>query len=101
MADGMTFDSRKEYNRFCELALLEKAHQIQDLQMQVRFELIPSQKVNGRTERAVTYIADFCYWENGHKVVEDVKSKATKTPQYILKRKMMLYFYGIEVREIG
>ena len=51
-------------------------------------------------ERPVKYIADFSYTKDGETVVEDVKSAATKTPEYILKRKMMLWEFGIEVKEV-
>lgn len=96
--DG-TFDSKKEYNRYVELALLEKVGQIKNLERQVKFKLIPNQYVDGKlVERAVTYKADFVYEENGQSVVEDVKGFRTK--EYILKRKMMRYLKGIEVREV-
>ena len=97
--DGITFDSLKEYRRFCELSLLQKAGKVTDLQRQVKFELIPSQRINGKVvERACTYVADFVYTENGKKVVED--TKGFKTKDYIIKRKLMLYKYGIQVKEI-
>ena len=97
--DGMTFDSRKEYLRFCELSLLEKAGVVTGLKRQVRFELIPSQKMNGKVvERPVHYVADFVYQENGQTVVED--TKGFKTKDYILKRKMMLHIHGIRIREV-
>ena len=111
--DGITFDSRKEYNRFRELLLLEKAGAIQDLQLQVKFELIPAQyevverygKIGQRLkdgrkciEKECAYIADFVYFENGVKVVEDTKGMRTK--EYIIKRKLMLYIHGIRIREV-
>lgn len=97
--DGITFDSMKEYKRFCELSLLEKAGEITDLQRQVKFMLIPSQKIDGKVvERSVHYIADFVYQENGQMVVED--TKGYKTKDYILKRKMMLHIHGIRIREV-
>ena len=97
--DGMTFDSLKEYRRFCELSLLQRAGAITDLERQVKFELIPSQKINGKVaERACTYVADFVYKENGKKIVEDTKGFRTK--DYIIKRKLMLYVHGIRIKEI-
>ena len=97
--DGVTFDSRKEYLRFCELSLLEKAGMVTDLKRQVRFELIPSQWIDGKmVERPVHYVADFVYQENGQTVVED--TKGFKTKDYILKRKMMLHTHGIRIREV-
>jgi hypothetical protein len=41
--DGETFDSIKEYRRFCELSLLAKAGKVTDLKRQVKFVLIPAQ----------------------------------------------------------
>ena len=95
--DGQTFDSRKEYRRYAELRLLEQAGVITDLRRQVRFALLPAQHVGGRTERAVSYIADFVYQTDGMTVVEDTKGVRTK--EYILKRKLMLYRYGIAIKE--
>lgn len=98
--DGMKFDSKKEGQRYLELKLLQRAGYISDLERQVKFILIPSQKINGKVvEREVTYKADFVYKDDsGQTVVEDVKG--FKTKEYILKRKMMLYFKGIRIKEI-
>lgn len=97
---GVTFDSQKEYRRFCELSLLERAGKITELQRQVKFELIPSQKgYDGKVlERACSYVADFVYKQDGCWVVED--AKGYKTPEYRLKKKMMLYFHGVQVKEV-
>ena len=92
-SDGIKHDSIKEANRWCELKLLERAGVIKDLDRQVKFLLIPKQE----GERPVYYIADFVYTENGKKVVEDVKGVRTK--EYKLKKKMMLYFHGIKLKE--
>lgn len=97
--DGVTYDSVKEYRRFCDLSLLERAGAIQNLQRQVKYELIPSQKIAGKVaERPASYIADFVYTKDGETIVED--TKGMKTKDYILKRKMMLYFHGIRIREV-
>jgi hypothetical protein len=97
--DGMTFDSVKEYKRFCELSLLLKAGAITDLERQVKFVLIPSQRIDGKVvERPCTYIADFSYRENGKLVIED--TKGFKTKDYIIKRKLMLYVHSIRIKEV-
>lgn len=93
-----TFDSAKEYTRYLELTWMLKAGTITDLQRQVKFEILPKHYVNGKTIRAVFYIADFVYTKDGKQVVEDVKG--FKTDVYLLKKKMMSYFNGIEVIEI-
>ena len=98
--EGETYDSVKEYRRTKELELLEKSGVIKDLKRQVRFEIIPSQRGDdGKVvERAVTYVADFVYFEDGKLVVEDTKGFRTK--DYIIKRKLMRYLLGINIREV-
>lgn len=108
--NGITFDSQKEYRRFRELVLLERAGRIQDLQRQVKFVLIPAQyepdiigkrggvKRGKLLERECSYIADFVYTEDGKQVVED--TKGFRTQEYIIKRKLMLKEHGIRVREM-
>ena len=97
--DGIVFDSLKEYNRYKELKLLERAGVIKELQTQVKYILIPSQYLNGKCiERECSYIADFVYTENGKKVVEDTKGFRTK--DYIIKRKLMLYIHKIKITEV-
>lgn len=96
--DGIRFDSRKEAERYKKLRILQATGEISDLQLQVKFELIPSQRSDGRViERAVTYVADFTYLCNGVFVVEDVKG--LRTPEYVIKRKLMLYIHGIRIKE--
>lgn len=97
--DGKVFDSKKEYLRFCDLSLLERAGEITDLQRQVKFELIPSQRIDGKVvERPCTYVADFVYKQAGEKIVED--TKGFRTTDYIIKRKLMLWVHGIRIREV-
>lgn len=112
--NGQVFDSKKEYRRYCELTLLERAGEITNLQRQVPYLLIPEQRAPSTEvykkgsragqpkpgpvlERKVVYIADFVYQENGETVVEDTKGLRTK--EYVIKRKMMLYRYGIRIKE--
>ena len=98
--EGETYDSVKEYRRAKELELLEKGGVIKDLKRQVRFEIIPSQRgEDGKVvERAVTYVADFVYFEDGKLVVED--ANGYRTTDYIIKRKAMRYLLGINIREV-
>ncbi len=87
--DGITFDSKAEAQRY-----------VSDLALQVPFRLIPSQKrADGRIERACDYIADFTYRDQfDNFIVEDVKGK--RTPEYVIKRKLMLYIHGISIEEV-
>lgn len=99
--NGQVFDSKKEANRYKELLLLEKAGAIKDLRMQVKFTLIPAQRdeATGKVvERECSYKADFVYSEDDKTVVEDVKGFRTK--EYVIKRKLMLWRYGIRIREV-
>lgn len=97
---GEMFDSRKELNRYIELLFLQKAGKISGFRRQVKFELIPALRdAQGRTaERACCYIADMVYTENGKTVVEDVKG--VRTDVYKIKRKLMLWVHGIQIREV-
>lgn len=98
--DGITFDSHKEAQRYAELKLLLRGGEIRDLRLQVKYELIPKQ--NG--ERACEYIADFVYQDvrTGETVVEDVKGckQGAAYNIFAIKRKLMLWRYGIRVVEI-
>lgn len=109
--NGLTFDSKRERDRYCELLILQKAGKIHDLRCQVPFRLVPVQRGpdtlgprGGRKrgkliEKAVDYVADFVYLdEQGKTVVEDAKGVRTK--EYVIKRKLMLYMHGIRVREV-
>lgn len=115
--NGVVFDSRREARRYSELLLLQRAGAITDLQTQVEFELIPAQfeavptgelykrgALKGKPkmkevciEKSVKYIADFVYQENGKTVVED--AKGFRTEAYKIKKKMLLYFHGIKIKE--
>lgn len=106
--DGITFDSEKEGNRYLELKLLVRAGEISDLELQPKFPLTINDKPvliksqgypNGRK---AGYKADFKYYDCRHKkwVVEDVKSKATRTEAYVLRKAIIEHIYGIEITEI-
>lgn len=117
IVNGISYASKKEYKRHCELLLMEKAGVIQELEFQRKFVLIPAQREESTevytkgpkkgepkpgkvVEKECAYFADFCYKKNGNLVVEDTKSKATKTKDYIIKRKLMRYLLGIAIKEV-
>lgn len=86
-AYGHMHDSKAEAQRCDELNLLQKAGIITGLKNQPKYTLIPAKKYdNMPNERAVTYVADFAYEENGKIHVEDVKG--VRTQEYIVKRKL-------------
>lgn len=115
--DGISFDSKKEADRWAELRILEKAGKIEDLRRQVKFVLIPAQyeesteiyqrgankgkpKRGKLLEHECAYVADFVYRikETDRTAVED--SKGFRTKDYIIKRKLMLERYGIRIKEV-
>lgn len=111
--DGERFDSKKEMRRYAELQIMETAGMIHGLKRQKKYVLIPAQrepdtvgKRGGRhkgalIERECVYYADFSYYDReGNEIVEDVKSPVTRTKDYIIKRKLMLYKYGIRIVEV-
>lgn len=89
--DGVRFASKKEGARYLELKLLERSGAIARLELQPRFELV----VNGF--KVGTYVADFVYFENGKRIVEDVKG--VRTPVYALKCKLVKAIYNVEILE--
>ena len=91
-----SYASKKEAKRAQELKLMERAGNIFNLREQVKFVLIPKQK----GERECSYISDFDYIDKrtGLRVIED--TKGFKTPEYIIKRKLMLWVHGIRITEI-
>lgn len=112
--DGMTFDSIKEYRRWCELSLLERAGEITGLERQVKYVIIPAQyapdtvtargkiKRGKLLERECAYVADFRYQMDGETVVEDVKGykDGQAYALFAIKRKLMLSVHGIMVKEV-
>lgn len=108
---SIRFDSKKEARRYEELMLLLKAGKIRNLKLQPEFTLSEAYTTpEGNRIRAVKYRADFSYerrvllpvgstilWET---VVEDVKSRATKTRVYEIKKKLMRERFGIEITEV-
>lgn len=109
-AEVATFDSVHEYNVYQDLAARQRAGEISELSRQVVFELLPNQyetSCNKRgkivcklRERKVIYTADFAYREGGRRVVVDAKSKATRTRDYIIRRKLMLYIHNTKIVEM-
>ena len=112
--DGEVYDSIKELRRYQELKLMLDAGEIEDLQRQVKYILIPTQrepdtvgkrggiKKGKLIEKECAYWADFVYKDKttGKIVVEDVKSDITRTTEYKIKRKLMLYVHNIRIREV-
>ena len=95
--DGITFDSRREADRYLVLKSMEEDGAIEDLRRQVRYELVPAFDVDGKHYRPVFYVADFVYVEDGKEVVEDVKGMATDV--YRLKSKLFARRYGKVIKE--
>ena len=101
--DGITFDSKRESERYQELKALASRNLIEDLRHQVPFELAPGVRFSDekRAKPALRYVADFAYRLDGRLVVEDVKSTITaKVAAYRIKRHLMLAVHGIEVQEV-
>lgn len=97
VVDGITFDSKREADRYLVLKSMEEDGTIEDLRRQVRYELVPAFDVDGRHYRPVFYVADFAYVEDGKEIVEDVKGM--RTDVYKLKSKLFAYRYGMSIRE--
>ena len=98
---GVRFDSQKEARRYDELIMMLRAGIISDLRLQPQFTLQESYITEtGERIRAIRYTADFSYKFGGKFVVEDVKSKPTRTKEYLRNRKFMRSKFGIEIQEV-
>lgn len=114
---ALRFDSKKEARRFDELMLLLQTGKIRNLKLQQQFTLQEAYTTpDGKRVRAMRYVADFMYeripgpgeilpattnpWIQGLTVVEDVKSSATKTHVYEIKKKLLRERLMIEIAEV-
>lgn len=94
---GTVYQSTDELKRWLQLQALEREGKITELRRQVRYPLLPAQDGRYRHERPCVYNADFVYKKDGEEIVEDCKG--ARTPEYVLKRKLMLYLHGISIKE--
>jgi hypothetical protein len=96
MVDNVLFSSLKEANRYKQLKLRLYANEIRNLVCQPCFPLVVNGVLIGK------YYGDFSYEEvsNDAFVLEDVKSEATRTQLYRLKKKLVKAIYNIEIREV-
>ena len=127
VVNGIRFDSKKEARRYLQLMDALREGVISDLRLQQDFTIQEAYTTpEGERIRAIRYQADFTYkiewagynvptsislddleyWRSvierfgrGAMVVEDTKSRATRTPQYIMKYKMMAD-KGYIIREV-
>ena len=92
---GYVFDSKKEANRYLHLKARLDAGEISHLEIQPVFKLCgrDGQPLRYDSGRQPKYIADFSYFDGQKRVVEDVKSPATRTPQYKLKKAIVQSMY--------
>lgn len=97
VVDGHKFSSKAEARRYGELKLMERAGEIRGLELQPKFTF------EHQGVRLGSYKADFAYFlsHSPQRIIEDVKSPASKTQAYQLRKRMMLAFHGIEVREVA
>lgn len=109
---ALHFDSKKEARRYDELLLMLKAGKIRSLRLQQQYTLQESyiDSETGERVRAIRYVADFAYERptapdcNGTvywlPVVEDVKSRATKTQKYEIKKKLLKERFNLTITEV-
>jgi len=96
--DGISFPSKRQARRYCELKLAERAGEITNLKLEPRFPIFINEIYVGR------YTADFRYTvrETGEVLVEDVKSSGTrKDPYYRFRKRAAEAFHGIKILEVG
>ena len=107
--NGVRFDGKGEYRRWCFLKLMERAGEITNLRYHVKYTLFPKGTVDIRRlpdgrevvlekyEREHWYEADFVYVnKKGEEIVEDFKG--FETDAFKEKKKMMKSLYNIDVK---
>ena len=86
---GIRFDSKKELNRYLILEQMQMKNYISELEIHPVYPLLVNGIKIGR------YTADFKYKnKDGEEIIEDVKSKITRTRDYILRKKDISYIYS-------
>lgn len=103
VVDGISFDSKKEANYYLLLKMRERQNEIHGLQLQPVFPIYVEAGDRGRISIGV-FKADFSYWEDVDRIehlrVIDVKSSATKTEAYRLRKKLVEAIYNITIIEV-
>ncbi len=94
IVNGLEFDSTKEARHYQDLLAWQQSGQITELERQRPFMI----EINGM--HVCTFFADFTYVKDGSLIVEDVKSRATKTPVYQLKKKLVKSVLNIDIVEV-
>ena len=98
VVDNILFDSKKEANYYTKLKILRDAGKITDLKLQKKFVLQDKFTLNGKTYRAITYVADFVYKDD--KGMHVVDTKGYRTQVYKIKKKLFMKRFGIEIEEV-
>ena len=99
--NGEKYDSSKELKHHQMLELARNAQDPKErvirIRRQVPFDLLEKQE----GEREIRYFADFVVdYADGYSEVHDTKSPPTRADKaYVMKRKMMLKFHGVRIRE--
>lgn len=101
VVQGIRFASTREANRYLDLVLLVKAGEIQDLELQPEFPIEMLRPSTGEVIHCGRYCADFAYYDvrTGAVVIEDVKSSATATEAYRLRKRLVEAQYAIQIQE--
>lgn len=98
--DGHKFDSKKEAEYYLILKDREKKGEIRYLKLQYPIEIQPAfTDRQGKKIRAITYKADFYFYDRIRKSWRIIDVKGFKTDVYKLKKKLLLY-KGIEIEEV-
>lgn len=107
VVDGERFDSAKEAKRWIQLRLLEQAGEISHLERQPKFKLtcglrpILIRSERYKNGRQAVYTADFSYFNGEHRIIEDVKSSATRTESYVLRKAIVeAMFPAVRIVEV-
>ena len=106
VVDGHTFDSGKEAQCYIAFKSMEKRGEITGLTLKPVFKIVIDGKPllirsNGYPNgRQAKYTADFAFTRAGKRVVVDVKSPATRTEAYALRKALVEAIYHVVIEEM-
>lgn len=90
--DGLTFDSQKEADYYCQLKIRVLAGEVENFELQPEFVLQEEFIRDGRKYAPIIYRADFkLIYPDGREEIVDVKGH--KTREYRMKKKMLMARY--------
>lgn len=93
--NDITFDSQEELDYYLILVEKERKGEITGLDIHRSFELQEAFTLNGKKIKAITYEADFVYWDEKENIGVAIDVKGYADDVFLLKKKLFDYKYQL------